>query len=74
MNLRSRLDRLEQRANTSGKKRLPLEVLYGLVPIEQLDDETRRFVESLFVPRQAPFDPVEYAIANPTSTRSMLTN
>lgn len=66
MNLRSRLDRLEQRANTSGKIRLPLEVFYGLVPIEQLDEETRKLVEPIFDVRQDQRDWVEELIANPT--------
>lgn len=74
MSLRSRLDRLEQRVNTSGMKFFPLEVLYGIIPTEQLDDETRLLVESLFERKQAPTDPVEYAIANPTSTLSTQTN
>ena len=69
-NLRSRLDRLEQCGNKGGKKIFKLEWLYPGFPAEQLDDETREMIESLFVPRRAPIDPVEFAIANLTSVPS----
>ena len=69
-NLRSRLDRLEQSVNKGGKKCFDLGVLYGSVPMEQLDDETRTLVESLFAPRQPPRDIVEEFIAKATGTPS----
>ena len=69
-NLRTRLDRLEKSGNKGGKKTFKLEWLYPGFPVEQLDDETREMIESLFAPLRAPIDPVEYAIANSTSTSS----